>query len=129
MIRMSQSGNEREEKKDREARIVIRTDKNGGAYVTAPTTGTIDIRLTRPKKTTAVLGIREGEDYLLYRTRQEGVYILVRTDKAAEVIGSKYLTPADLNNLTSTIMRARLADADRRHRHRRVHILGGKRKK
>lgn len=127
---MSESENERDDKsKDREARVVIRTDKNGGAFVTAPAAGTIDIRITRPKITAARLGIHEGEDYLLYRTRQEGVYILIRTDKAAEVIGAKYLTPADLNNLTSTIMRARLADAGRRHRHRKVRIIGGKRKK
>jgi bifunctional DNA-binding transcriptional regulator/antitoxin component of YhaV-PrlF toxin-antitoxin module len=127
---MSEDENVRDDKsKDREARVVIRTDKNGGAYVTAPAAGTIDIRLTRPKITTAVLGIREGEDYILYRTRQEGVYILVRTDKAAEVIGARYLTTAYLNNLTSTIMKARLRDAHRRHRHRRVHIIGGKGKK
>jgi hypothetical protein len=127
---MFEERNERDDtSKDRETRVVIRTDKHGGAFITAPAAGTIDIRLTRPKITTAVLGIREGEDYLLYRTRQEGVYVLVRTDKAADVIGSKYLTPADLNNLTSIITKARLADAGRRHRHRKVRIIGGRKKK
>jgi bifunctional DNA-binding transcriptional regulator/antitoxin component of YhaV-PrlF toxin-antitoxin module len=112
-----------DQSKDRETRMVVRTDKHGGAYVTSPTTGTTDIRLLQPKKTTKVLEMHEGDDYIIYRTRQDGVYILVRMDKAAEVIGEKYLSPTDLNTLTSEIEKARLSEARRRHRHRKVILL------
>ena len=118
------SGNEK--KKDRETRVVIRTDKNGGAYITSPTTGTTDIRLLRPKITTKTLGMQEDENYIIYRTRQEGVYILVRMDKAAEVIGVKYFSPTNLISLRSEIEKARLSEARRRHRHRKFQLLSKK---
>ena len=64
-----------------------------------------------------------GDDYIIYRTRQDGVYILVRMDKAAEVIGREYLSIAQLNRLASTVRNARLSEAGRRNLRRKFKLL------
>ena len=109
-----QKADEEEMKKDRVKTITVIATRHAGAYTVEPTTGTVDIRLTRPKKAKADLQLQEGQDFIMYPTREEGVYILMRMEKAIDALGAKFFGPSDLKKLAAEIRVERNRDMRRR---------------
>lgn len=94
---------EEERKKDRVKTVTVIAARPAPAYTTEPTTGTLDIRFPRPKSAKAALGLNKDQSFVMYPTREDGLYILVRMERAVDAIGVKFLSPSDLSRLAAYI--------------------------